>query len=160
MFWRIDTTSEQTLADQLAAQVRRAVTTGQVEPGERLPSARELAAMLDINLHTVLRAYQALRDEGVLELRRGRGATIAANAAVSSAHLHARARDLVAEGRRTGVDLQNLLDAVARAWRPTAGPQAGAPRTNDAPDVHDPSDHAERTTQTVDLAAATDGKPS
>ena len=91
MFWRIDTTSEQTLADQLAAQVRRAVTTGQVEPGERLPSARELAAMLDINLHTVLRAYQALRDEGVLELRRGRGATIAANAAVSSAPLHARA---------------------------------------------------------------------
>lgn len=120
MFWRIDTTSEQTLADQLAAQVRRAVATNQVGPGERLPSARELAAMLDINLHTVLRAYQALRDEGVLELRRGRGATIAPNAVVSSAHLHERARELVAEGRRTGVDLQNVLDAVAQAWEPTS----------------------------------------
>ena len=126
MFWRIDTTSEQTLADQLAAQVRRAVTTGQVAPGERLPSARELAAMLDINLHTVLRAYQALRDEGLLDLRRGRGATIAANAAVSSAHLQERARDLVAEGHRTGLDLQNLLDAVALAWEPAAAPAPSA----------------------------------
>ena len=93
MFWRIDTTSEQTLADQLAAQVRRAVTTGQVEPGERLPSARELAAMLDINLHTVLRAYQALRDEGVLELRRGRGATIAANAAATRSSVTATSKN-------------------------------------------------------------------
>ena len=50
-------------------------------PGDRLPSAREVAEALDINLHTVLRAYQQLRDESLIDLRRGRGAMVSASAA-------------------------------------------------------------------------------
>jgi len=79
MLWRIDLNSDEPLYTQLAAQVHLALANGQLEPGERLPSARELAESLEINVHTVLGAYQHLRDSGTIELRRGRGAVVTAN---------------------------------------------------------------------------------
>lgn len=81
MLIRIDADSARPLFDQVAASVRADVLTGKLEPGDRLPSARELAEALEINLHTVLRAYQQLRDEGLIDLRRGRGAVVSASAA-------------------------------------------------------------------------------
>ena len=80
MIFRIDPTRDEPLYAQLVAQVHVALAKGDLQPGARLPAARELAETLDLNMHTVLHAYQQLRDEGVLELRRGRGATIAATA--------------------------------------------------------------------------------
>lgn len=77
MLFRIDPTSAEPLFAQLAGQVRTAVIGGSLTPGTRLPAARELAASLEVNLHTVLHAYQDLRDEGLIELRRGRGAVVA-----------------------------------------------------------------------------------
>ena len=70
--------------------------------GERLPGARELAAVLGVNLHTVLRGYQELRDEGVVELRRGRGAMVT-DAAPRIAGPTAALRAFVAEARRAGL---------------------------------------------------------
>ena len=58
--------------------MRREMAAGRLLRGERLPSAKEAASLLDINLHTVLRAYQTLRDEGLIDLRRGRGAVVTA----------------------------------------------------------------------------------
>ena len=72
----IDTASPEPLFEQVAGQVRDAVLTGRLRAGARLPSAKELAGSLDVNQHTVLHAYQVLRDEGFLDLRRGRGATV------------------------------------------------------------------------------------
>ncbi len=81
MLIRIDAESAQPLFEQVASSVRADVIAGRLDPGDRLPSARDVAGALDINLHTVLRAYQQLRDEGLVDLRRGRGAVIAASAA-------------------------------------------------------------------------------
>lgn len=81
MLIRIDADSARPLFDQVAASVRADVLTGRLGAGDRLPPARELADALEINLHTVLRAYQQLRDEGLIDLRRGRGAVVSASAA-------------------------------------------------------------------------------
>lgn len=92
MLIRIDPTSPLALSEQVAAAVRRAIAEGQLNAGERLPPAREVAGSLGINMHTVLRGYQRLRDEGLLELRRGRGAVLTAAATSSRAQLIERTR--------------------------------------------------------------------
>jgi len=79
MLWRINPKSDEPLYAQLVAQVHIALSNEQLAPGDRLPPARELAESLDINVHTVLNAYQNLRDSGLIELRRGRGAVVAAS---------------------------------------------------------------------------------
>ena len=63
--------------DQVAAEIRRAIAEGEAGPGERLPLARDMAAVLGVNKNTVLRALHILRDEGLLDFQRGRGITVA-----------------------------------------------------------------------------------
>lgn len=74
----LDRANPRTLHDQAAAQIRRAIADGEAAPGDRLPLAKDLAAVLGVNKNTVLRALHVLRDEGLLEFRRGRGITVAA----------------------------------------------------------------------------------
>src|ERR1700735_3036408 len=64
------------LHDQVAAEIRRAISEGESGPGERLPLVKDLAAILGVNKNTVLRAMHILRDEGLLEFTRGRGITV------------------------------------------------------------------------------------
>jgi GntR family transcriptional regulator len=58
---------------QVAGEIRRAIAEGEAQPGDRLPAAVDFATYLDVNKNTVLRAFRLLRDEGILELTRGRG---------------------------------------------------------------------------------------
>ncbi len=74
----IDRSSPAALHEQVAAQIRRAIADGEAVPGERLPLAKDLAAVLGVNKNTVLHALRVLREEGLLEFRRGRGITVAA----------------------------------------------------------------------------------
>ena len=99
MLIRVDTDSSRPLYDQVAASVRSDILAGALVPGDRLPAARDVAEALDINQHTVLHAYQRLRDEGLVDLRRGRGAVIAG----SAAPLAELAQEIDALVRRAGV---------------------------------------------------------
>lgn len=65
---------------QLIEQVRHAIATGAVRPGEQLPAIRPLAEELVINPNTVAKAYRELEHEGVIELRQGAGAFVTDNA--------------------------------------------------------------------------------
>ena len=114
MLFRIDPESVVGLADQLAGQVRGAVVAGVLPPGERLPPAREVAAGLGINMHTVLRAYSQLRDEGLIELRRGRGAQVRADLHVGAAVLDQQIRELLDAARRLGLGAEELVGEIRR----------------------------------------------
>ncbi len=111
MLWKIDTQSSQPLHEQLAGQLRRGIATEALAEGEKLPPARELAEGLGVNVHTVLRAFQTLRDEGLLEVRRGRGTSVAADAKSLSEHVEL-ARRLVVEARRAGFCNREILQLV------------------------------------------------
>lgn len=65
------------LHDEVTGQIRRAITDGEAKPGERLPPARDFAAVMGVNINTVLCAMRALRDEGLLEFRRARRVHVA-----------------------------------------------------------------------------------
>jgi GntR family transcriptional regulator len=109
---RIDPDGDGPLHERIAGSVRRAVAEGEVGPGDTLPAARDLAGAVGVNVNTVLRAYRDLRDEGLLELRRGRGATVRGQA-VDRARLTQLADALLTEGARLGLttsDLAALLE--------------------------------------------------
>lgn len=98
------------LHEQVAAELRRAIAEGEAKPGERLPPARDLAAVLGVNTNTVLRALRELREEGLLEFRRGRGVTVLGTPQKSA--LVAEAKELVQLARRYGYRLDELLELI------------------------------------------------
>ena len=111
MLLRLDPASDVPLFAQVAASVRADAAAGRLKPGDRLPSARDVAGALGVNLHTVLRAYQELRDEGLVEMRRGRGATVT-DAASPLAELHDDVVALAAKARRLGLSPETLASLV------------------------------------------------
>src|ERR1700744_987354 len=73
MLIRIEASSGIPITRQIVDQVRARCASGALHPGDRLPSVRELARQLAVNQNTILRAYERLTAEGVLELRHGEG---------------------------------------------------------------------------------------
>jgi DNA-binding transcriptional regulator YhcF (GntR family) len=111
MLWQIDTSARRPLHEQIAASVRRGLADGSLAAGEQLPPARELAVVLQVNANTVLAAYRRLRDEGLLEFRRGRGVRVAA-AAAPVAEITEAVAHLVEIGARNGYGQAELARLV------------------------------------------------
>jgi GntR family transcriptional regulator len=108
---KVDRADPMLLHDQVAAEIRRAIADGEAKPGDKLPPARDLAAVLGVNTNTVLRALRLLRDEGLLEFRRGHGITVTGAAPRKSAVL-AKARELVQFARREGYQREELVRLI------------------------------------------------
>src|SRR5580704_1037957 len=108
---QIDPTDRTSLHEQVAAEIRRAIGEGDAQPGERLPPARDLAAVLGVNNNTVLRALRSLRVEGLVEFRRGRGVTVSDGAANRNAVL-AKARELVTFARHHGYRTDEMVQII------------------------------------------------
>ncbi len=115
MLFRVDPSSAVGLADQIAAQIRGALGDGTLSAGEQLPPARQVAKGLDINMHTVLRAYQALRDEGLIDLRRGRGAAVRTDIDLAAVALQGAVDALAAQALRGGWSADQAADALRDA---------------------------------------------
>jgi len=90
---KVDRSDPLALHDQVAAAIRRAIADGEAGPGERLPLAKDMAAILGVNKNTVLRALHILREEGLLDFQRGKGITVAGTPERSA--VVKRVRDLV-----------------------------------------------------------------
>jgi GntR family transcriptional regulator len=107
---KIDRQEPTELFEQVAAEIRRAIADGEAKPGERLPPARDLAAVLGVNTNTVLRSLRLLREEGMLEFRRGRGVTVAGTPEKGA--VIARARELVSFAREQGYRREELIQLI------------------------------------------------
>ncbi len=107
---QLDHSASTPLYQQVAAEIRRAIADGEAKPGERMPLAKDLAAVLGVNRNTVLRALAELRDEGLLEFRRGRGITVAGSPQRSE--LLVKVQELVSLSRRHGYRTEELIAMI------------------------------------------------
>ncbi|MFD1674031.1 GntR family transcriptional regulator [Alicyclobacillus fodiniaquatilis] len=104
--------SDTPLYQQIRDQIVEGIATGQLVDGASLPSTRQLAADFGINFHTVNKAYDLLRQEGLLRLNRKSGAVIHVDLPpeVFREQWQARARVLLAEAFVKGIDGNELLE--------------------------------------------------
>ena len=111
MLLRLNVADARPLHEQVAGAIRRAIADGECGPGDRLPPARDISQALGVNVNTVLRGLRALRDQGVLEFRRGRGVTVTDGADQRSVLLD-RVSDLVADAARLGYSRTDLIEMI------------------------------------------------
>ena len=117
MRFQIDPRSPSPPSEQLADQVRFAVASGRLAPGDRMPSVRALAEEIRINPNTVGRSWRDLEREGVLESRRGDGMFIATGAlkgcrAAAEALVKERLARAVAEALGAGMPIERVFEIV------------------------------------------------
>ena len=107
---KIDRADPTLLHEQVSAEIRRAIADGEARPGERLPPARDMAAVLGVNTNTLLRALRELREEGLLEFRRGHGVRVAGTPERGA--VLAKARELLRFARQNGYKREELLEII------------------------------------------------
>lgn len=106
MFFKIDPDCGLAIYDQLERQVKFAIATGALTPGELVPSLRELAKELALNPNTIARAYRDLQAEGILEMQRGMGLAVTPQALKKCQQergrlLRERLRSVLLEGKQS-----------------------------------------------------------
>ncbi|MDQ0279510.1 GntR family transcriptional regulator [Arthrobacter silviterrae] len=114
MFVLIDPATATPVFAQIAESIATQIATGTIATGERLPAAKVLAESIGVNFHTVLRAYQELRNDGQIELRRGRGAVVIGAPTANGVRVAvARA---AAEAKSAGIPIGTLLALVRKEY--------------------------------------------
>lgn len=122
MLITVDKLSDAPLYLQLRDAVIAGIASGELRPGDALPSVRSLAEDLGINLHTVNKAYATLRDEGYVIMLGRRGAYVAdapadPAAGMDEAALEAALTKLATEFKASGGTRHAFLAAAKRAAR-------------------------------------------
>ena len=109
--FKLDQISSTPLYQQISDQVKHLIATGQLKPGEHLPTVRQLAKSLKINIGTVVRAYQILEQERVVVSRRG-GGTIVSTGSTDPHMLMMRQREL------SSIISSNIIDLLSIGYSP------------------------------------------
>jgi GntR family transcriptional regulator len=119
VFEHIDARSPTPLYAQIAGRLRVAIAAGELQPGDALPSVRNLAGRLRVNPATVVQAYRDLETEGFVEMRQGAGTFVREVVAERRASERTRqaaglVRQLVTDAGRLGIPTKELLQAIAQ----------------------------------------------
>jgi GntR family transcriptional regulator len=130
MFIRIERDSSVPISRQIADQIRAQCLSGSLEAGCRIPSVRQLARDLAVNQNTVLRVYERLTAENLLELRHGDGTFVSDSVPTwrlkrQRERLAEEWQRLVGEGRMLGLTddaLRALLDELLKSSTPASNP--------------------------------------
>lgn len=122
MMIKIDFHSEEAIYMQLRNQIIMGIATSQIQEGDSLPSVRQLAEEIGINMHTVNKAYAVLREEGIIHLDRRRGAVIAVDKDRLRAleDMKSQMRVVLAKGRcknLTREDVYGIVDELFEEYQ-------------------------------------------
>lgn len=114
MLIEIDFNSDEALYIQLRNQIIIGIATADIQEGESLPSVRQLAETIGINMHTVNKAYTILKQEGFIQLDRRRGAVIAVdlNRLQALAEMKEQLRIVLAKGSCKNVTIEEVHELV------------------------------------------------
>ena len=111
MFDNIDPRSATPLYAQIASRIKLAIASGEIPPGNGLPSVRQLATQLRLNPATVVQAYRELESEGLVEMRQGAGTYVKGMAA------DRRRREREASARRLVREM--ITEAAQLGFKPS-----------------------------------------
>ncbi|AQS54847.1 MAG: GntR family transcriptional regulator [Novibacillus thermophilus] len=112
--------TSQPIYTQLADLLKKQIVRGQLRPGDKLPSVRELAIRYTVNPNTVQRTYRELEQEGVVEVRRGQGTFVIEDDEIIQRLRETLKQEYVAtfvrDMREMGFTLQEMKESVKRMW--------------------------------------------
>ena len=119
MLLEVDFNSDQAIYIQLRNQIIVGIACSDIQDGESLPSVRQLAQILGVNMHTVNKAYAILREEGYLKLDRRKGAVVSVDAnekAKKLEELEESLQILVAQAICKGVTREELYQLIGHVY--------------------------------------------
>lgn len=121
MIIEIDFNSDEAIYIQLRNQIIMGIATSQIMMGDSLPSVRQLAEHIGINMHTVNKAYAVLRQEGYIKLDRRKGAVVAIDydKVVASGQIHQMLQSVLAEAICKNVsrdEIHQMVDQIYDAF--------------------------------------------
>ena len=119
MLLEVDFNSDQAIYIQLRNQIIVGIVCSDIQDGESLPSVRQLAQILGVNMHTVNKAYAILREEGYLKLDRRKGAVVSVDAnekAKQLEELEESLQILVAQAICKGVTREELYQLIGHVY--------------------------------------------
>lgn len=110
----IDFNSDEAIYMQLCNQIIMAIATSRIQEGDSLPSVRQMAEHIGINMHTVNKAYAVLREQGILQLDRRKGAVIAIdiNKLEALEDMKQQLRVVLAKGRCKNISREEVYALV------------------------------------------------
>ena len=123
MIIEIDFNSEEALYLQLRNQIILGIATARFQEGDALPSVRQLADEIGINMHTVNKAYTVLKQEGFVKVDRRRGAVIALNADKLQAmeEMNEELRVILAKGICKGISKEEAHCMIEEIYEEVGG---------------------------------------
>ncbi|MBP1990047.1 GntR family transcriptional regulator [Paenibacillus eucommiae] len=126
MIVKLDLQADIPIYTQLVNQIIEGIASGQLQPGEALPSVRSLASDIGINLHTVNKAYTHLKQEGFIQIHRQKGVVIEPDAmpVVTESYLvklHEQLKPIVAEAICRGMQKEELLQTIGTLYQSIKG---------------------------------------